>query len=618
MLKRILGIVTAIAMCACLVVTAFADGIDLDDFDTTGVGAGNEEQPASNIVMSVAFEAFDGTTPSNVAGGVVWAVVKLSNYAEDIGDVSYSTDIETSAYDRVVSAVSAEIDLGTDAFSLYADEDGEIIWSTPYASMNKLGSVTAGLYDNVIHTLALTDDNSGFDHPLSKELLDEANGEVFRIALILNEDADYDICDLQVLEKDIYSVFSSNIVVLSKEADKKASTADFEDLKPTIANSTDYAVGSSTGTVTEFDSFDGWKTGDLMNCEIDSSGRLYVYSTNNSVNDQTAGDSALHSLSAPDSFVDGYAVYGEKLDLSNGFTFSFNARAAGATNMYNANMKYVYAKVGDYTFAMTGYTVAQVFYKDEYIFGMSATEGVYDISTYTYKTINDYEVFNRIKYVLGSTDYKESTTVSDYTYTHTTTDSYFEGLGLVQEGKLSNLSNITYTIKLVGDTLTFEKYVGETLVFSLSKDEIDTSTFDNAKVVLGGEHAFRNAGYFNNPKLEMSTDISYTQNGDTVYTGITVGTNEKGITYSAESADLGTATLVKLTTVEGDIDSDGSVKASDYTTFKAVMTTSEMPAMNAAQMMEADFNLDGTINMLDVRAFWLSFTKTARTSAYLR
>ena len=653
MLKRIFGIITALVLCSCMVVTALADGVNLEDFDVPVT------EPPSNIVMNVDFESFDpNQTVQHVVGGIIWAVVSIDNYAEEIGDIEFSKDFEASTYDRVIAALSAEIDLGSDAFSLYADENGDIIWSSPYASLNKLGSVTAGVYGNMMHTLVTTDDNSGFDHPLSAGLLDEADGELFRVALILNDDVAYDEAQLKLVEKDKYSVFTSNLVLLSKEAGQTAADATFKDVKPQAsATMYDYAAGTPGGTETAFTSFndDVWIYGDLFHSTVDNNGQLTAYSLKYTLENQI--NQYADRASAPDINVDGYAITNKSYDLSNGFELSFNAMSPEAMNMTLADKKYIYAKVGDYTFSMTGYLLPQVFYKDTYLAG--GAESVYDgvIDTYQYKSVFDTENFNRIAYVTCYWDgwgYKTSKAVTTdngtYTFyyqTQSTTapsstdlsssaitefNNRFASLGLVRELDLSQgsdqnahkLESITYTIKLVGDQLTFKKVIkngkkvnntySDVTAFEYTVT-VDPETFGNSKVAIGGEHHYTNYGYYKNPKLEITG--ANPSSTDKVYDSIEVGADANGIAYTGVSAN-DRQTLTKVNTVLGDIVDDGVVRASDYTALKASLTSNGKYSLNAAQMMQADIDLDGSVNAADAEEFWLTLAKTTKKSAYLK
>ena len=665
MLKRIFGIITALVLCSCMVVTALADGVNLEDFDVPVT------EPPSNIVMSVDFESFDpNQTVQHVVGGIIWAVVSIDNYAEEIGDVEFSKDFEASTYDRVIAALSAEIDLGSDAFSLYADENGDIIWSSPYASLNTLGSVTAGVYGNMMHTLVTPDDNSGFDHPLSAGLLDEADGELFRVALILNDDVAYDEAQLKLVEKDKYSVFTSNLVLLSKEAGQSASDATFKDVKPRASEDAyDYAAGTPGGAETAFTSFkdDVWIYGDLFHSKVDSNGRLEAYSQKYTLENQI--NQYADRASAPDINVDGYAITNKSYDLSNGFELSFNAMSPDAMNMTLADKKYIYAKVGDYTFSMTGYLLPQVFYKDTYLAGGAESvyanvidnTSPYASGTYRYKSVFDIENFNRIAYVTCYWDgwgYKTSkaVTTADGTYTFyyqtqsttapsstdlstsaiTEFNNRFASLGLVRELDLSQgsdqnahkLESIVYTIKLVGDQLIFKKVIKNgkksTSGWSTTYSDVtafeytvtvDPETFDNSKVAIGGEHHYTNYGYYKNPKLVVKG--ANPSSTDKVYSSVEVGTDANGITYTGVSAN-DRQTLTKVNTVLGDIVDDGVVRASDYTALKASLTSNGKYSLNAAQMMQADIDLDGKIGLLDASEFWLKLAKTTKKSAYTK
>ncbi len=421
MLKRIAGLVTALALTVCLL---------------TGV-AGVTASAAGEPSISVSFVNHDGTAATRLTGGSVWAVIKINNYASYIGATSIVDTVQASSFDRAVAGFSAHIDLGSSAFT-YSGE-----WSAPYSRMRDSGSADISINGNELNVLALTDANGGLGFSISKGLLDANDGELLRIKLNVAEDVDDEI---QAKLIDSIAGSKTTVSLVSKAANAQPSAVAYSKLALAIADAAELMLGNGAALeasllVKDFDQ-NSWA--------LDSWGLGSSYS----------GSKVTLGGSGPQSYVYSTLTYDKTADFSEGFSMSFYAigRTYWSNYTENRNEKDISVKVGDYTFCMRDYIYPEIWYGKELLVRgdaifKSGDAGWDDSLSYRQ---NMYTYINGVKIDTGEP---------------------------VDSMEDRNVKLCKYNIEFNGNIFKFSKTLDGTKVFELTTTAEDTSCLEGAKLV---------------------------------------------------------------------------------------------------------------------------------------
>jgi len=128
------------------------------------------------------------------AGESVWAVISVANYENYVGEMEVNWEAEDivtdSAYDKVISVVTAYLELDADVFTVATDGNG-LVWESPYKTdvEGQSGTMEYNLDGNYLKTLLQTDCEGGVFYSIGKAELDANNGELYRVKLTAAADA---------------------------------------------------------------------------------------------------------------------------------------------------------------------------------------------------------------------------------------------------------------------------------------------------------------------------------------------------------------------------------------------------------------------------------------------
>ena len=124
--------------------------------------------------------------------GEFWMVVRLTNYADFIGEMNNTGDITTSTFDRTIAFATTLISMDN-AEVIAVRENNKIVYATPYDSATLISNYDTN--DGMLKVIFQSDDNAGCTFSVGKSDLDVNNGELFRIKLSskLTEVGEFDL-----------------------------------------------------------------------------------------------------------------------------------------------------------------------------------------------------------------------------------------------------------------------------------------------------------------------------------------------------------------------------------------------------------------------------------------
>ncbi|MBQ5717520.1 MAG: hypothetical protein IIV63_07095, partial [Clostridia bacterium] len=114
----------------------------------------------------------------STANGEFWMVVRLTDYADLIGEMNYTGDLATSTYDRTVAVAVAFLQMN-DKQVMAVYENDKVVYTTPYETASLLTNYDSA--DGMLKAIFRSDDSAGCIFSVSASDLDANNGELFRI-----------------------------------------------------------------------------------------------------------------------------------------------------------------------------------------------------------------------------------------------------------------------------------------------------------------------------------------------------------------------------------------------------------------------------------------------------
>ena len=129
---------------------------------------------------SMVFVDADGNEIDTVstANNEFWMVVRLTNYADYIGEMNNTGDLATSTYDRTIASVVSVISMDN-AEVIAVRENNKIVYATPYETATL--SINYDSTDGLLKSIFYSDDNAGCTFSIGMNALHANNGELFRI-----------------------------------------------------------------------------------------------------------------------------------------------------------------------------------------------------------------------------------------------------------------------------------------------------------------------------------------------------------------------------------------------------------------------------------------------------
>ncbi|MBQ2815579.1 MAG: hypothetical protein IJE65_02810, partial [Clostridia bacterium] len=128
----------------------------------------------------------------DTVNGEFWMVVRLTNYADLIGEMNYTGDLVTSTFDRTIAFATTLISMDN-AEVIAVRENNKIVYATPYDSATLISNYDTT--DGLLKVIFQSDDNAGCTFSVGAADLDANNGELFRIKLSskLTEAGEFDL-----------------------------------------------------------------------------------------------------------------------------------------------------------------------------------------------------------------------------------------------------------------------------------------------------------------------------------------------------------------------------------------------------------------------------------------
>ncbi|MBQ5890922.1 MAG: hypothetical protein IIW73_08225, partial [Clostridia bacterium] len=114
----------------------------------------------------------------STTGGEFWMVVRLTNYADYIGEMVNTGDMLTSTYDRTIAVATSIISMDNSEL-VAVRENNKIVYSTPYASATLISNYDTN--DGLLKVVFSSDNNAGCTFSIGRSELDANDGEIFRI-----------------------------------------------------------------------------------------------------------------------------------------------------------------------------------------------------------------------------------------------------------------------------------------------------------------------------------------------------------------------------------------------------------------------------------------------------
>ncbi|MBQ5890215.1 MAG: hypothetical protein IIW73_04605, partial [Clostridia bacterium] len=143
---------------------------------------------------SMVFVDADGNEIDTVstANNEFWMVVRLTNYADYIGEMNNTGDLATSTYDRTIASVVSVISMDN-AEVIAVRENNKIVYATPYETATL--SINYDSTDGLLKSIFYSDDNAGCTFSIGMNALHANNGELFRIKVRskLTEDGSFNV-----------------------------------------------------------------------------------------------------------------------------------------------------------------------------------------------------------------------------------------------------------------------------------------------------------------------------------------------------------------------------------------------------------------------------------------
>ncbi|MBQ5717391.1 MAG: hypothetical protein IIV63_06425, partial [Clostridia bacterium] len=129
---------------------------------------------------SISFVDANGNAIDTVstANGEFWMVIRLTNYADFIGEMNSTGDLSTSTYDRTIATATTFVAMDNSQV-IAVRENNKIVYSTPYDTATL--TTNYDTTDGMLKAIFLSDENAGCTFSVGKSDLDANNGELFRI-----------------------------------------------------------------------------------------------------------------------------------------------------------------------------------------------------------------------------------------------------------------------------------------------------------------------------------------------------------------------------------------------------------------------------------------------------
>ncbi len=147
-----------------------------------------EEYTAEAAEWAMSFVDADGNAIESVdtVNGEFWMVVKLTNYADYIGEMNKvmngsAVDTTNSTYDRTIAFATTLISMNGAEVMGVRDDNNKIIYTTPYEGATLITNFDSA--DGMLKIVFQSDNNAGCTYSVGKTDLDANDGELFRIKL---------------------------------------------------------------------------------------------------------------------------------------------------------------------------------------------------------------------------------------------------------------------------------------------------------------------------------------------------------------------------------------------------------------------------------------------------